>query len=216
MPDSTDEAVLKALKAHLDTPLPAAMASGGDTEYPGAIARGIEIGWPEAHRDLLYPAITVDVSVPPERDSQAPRVISETPGAGADTVCLIKTAFLSYPVQVNIFAKSRDERERLVRSIEASMLAGYATGSSQVCVTAEDYFAQPISMFRDGGVVRQDNPQAVGGHEWRALLTIRAEVAELIQVSASRLVDLNLKMQVGEYTRADTAPVVDVDLWTNP
>lgn len=187
-------AQIRTLKGYLEN-LPANLRP--ITQAPGALAY-VQEGWPGGEQDLAYPTIAIHAPTGGNLELLAPRLLSQAvvaPGT-ADVPGVVDTysvGTMTSDVVLDVFASSRLERARVLRSLEIALSGGgIAVGSSALRLTSADYYGAQIGYRRAGAITYDDSSIRVSGDEWRATVPLQAECEAIIQVEEVRLLTLDL------------------------
>lgn len=204
MPDPI-AALQRALATHLNAALPAHLAAAG-FEVTSELAQRVQDGWVEPEQEILEPdgtsdplnsVVTITAPTPGENRPRAPQAASVTDIGGgppqADVEVLWNVGTFELPLQVDVWAKSRSERESLVGAIRTALRTSVPDGA-QLFLTLTEYHNAKASYRLDGTGMHSDVGSLVGGAWWRYTVTVTAECPELIKATAAKLKQLTLRL----------------------
>lgn len=186
----------------------------------GAHAR-IARGWLEQQIDSTKPTIGLDCSASGTRSGRLGRELY-TIGTPADDQVIVRyvvpTAVIEQPVAINVWAKTKQERARIVQLVELALKGeDPIENGSQVRLNPAAYYGLPMSFYQSDAFRFMDSEAAVGGDEFRAVGEATATVNEVVVIEGPRIRSLDVLANLIEMrldfvaANAETWKIVDLD-----
>jgi hypothetical protein len=103
----------RALAAHFNAALPAALAASG-YQIPSDLAQRVQDGWADLEQEILEPdgtnapkgaVVTITAPIPGEDRPQPPRALQETLDGATDVEVLWHVGDIEIPLQVDVWAQ---------------------------------------------------------------------------------------------------------------
>jgi len=201
---SVPDAQIRTLADYLRGDLAADLAPEG--VQPIFALAHIAEGWESQKVDLRYPTLTIDAPVSGQRFGRGAYDIEVTQPvdpANPDITVLVSIGMVSVPLQVNIFADSREQRSEVCHALEVTLQANVVNGVGLLRIASPYYHNLCVSYWRDGTIQYLDTENAVGGEEWRAVLTVQSECHEVVSIAAKRFIDLGVDYRVATAAEID-------------
>lgn len=198
-------AAVRALVAHLEANLPAALA---DESQPTGTIAYVHEGWESQDEDMMFPSVVVNAMGMGERTGNSPleveSVFDPNPNI-ADLTCRLLVASIDVSIAIDVFAESPTQRAEVCHAIEVALQVGVVAGedSGLIQLIATDYFNLTFSYRRTGTFQHTDTSDEVGGEMWRAHAEIECGAQEVANVEAVRFIDMSVDHRIGEVTRPD-------------
>ena len=173
----------------------------------GIQAADIVSGWDEQLGDIEYPTVGIDASIPGSRMAGqvgiwAQEDVDPDDETNPDILVTAVVAHLELPLKVNIWASSHQSRAVVERSIEDALHSNVLDTGGQLFLeaSADEYYGAGITYRQSTPIRHTDAADSAGRREFRAELEIVASLPELRQVTAKKLLELQLGTVVVEST----------------
>lgn len=196
-------AAVRTLADHFRAPLPPELADVLN-EPAGAVAAHVAEGWESLEQDLEYPTIAIDAPIAGERLGHAPMVLElfDVDDHPEKVDVLIALASVTLPLNIEVFAKSRAERSRVLLAIERSFAAQSLDEESRLDLVSPHYHGRMMGFRRAGPARFADTAGRVKADEWRAIVPVEADIEEVALVRFPRLRELRVGFSYGFATAA--------------
>ncbi len=186
-------AVVRELARYLrqTTPHP-----GLEGERTGALCSKILESFPSPEEQLAYPTISIhaaDAVIRPHEPKHI-RVLSEV---DAQAKSLWAVANLTVPLQLDVFVNVKSQRRKVLSALRRDLRREILDGITSITtLTLTEYDNEPARYRVAGGGDFGDSGFAASREEWRSVLTVEADVRELVVGTTNQLRQLKVRTGV--------------------